>query len=114
MGFKFNPITGNLDLVGSGSTSAENFSYTLVEENSTKTIPTGQQMLVDGHVRVLGHLLVSGELVNIGARDKEQFFYSKISEDKVVTVEQDRLLFYKQNISVNGHLRVLGDLLEVS
>lgn len=110
MSFKFNPLTGKLDLVGSGS-GADNFSYNLIPDGSVVTIPENQQMLVDGHVTVLGHMLVSGELVDISGRQKEQFFYDLI--DDVVVVEANRLLLYKQHVTVTGHLRVLGRFTEV-
>lgn len=113
MAFKFNPITGTLDLVGSGdAVASNNFSYISIENSEDVTVPLGQQMIVDGHVRVTGHLRVLGQLVNISQRQKEQFAYRKINAEEVVVVEYDRILFYKNHIMVNGHLRVLGELLE--
>lgn len=112
MSFKFNPFTGKLDLVGSGSgggsSSPDNFSYKVISVGETVEIPANQQMLVDGHIRVLGHLLVSGELVDISNRKPEQFFYDTISDGECVVVEPKRLLLYKDHITIQGHLRVLG------
>ena len=108
MSFKFNPITGKLDLVNSSSQIADNFSYLIIEDGESIEIPQTQQMIVDGHVRVLGHLLVSGELVDISARTPETFMYDVVETDQVVVVRNNRLLLYKDHITINGHLRVLG------
>jgi hypothetical protein len=69
-------------------------------------------MVVDGPIRVMGHLTVRGEVVDVSARQVEQFFYDLIGVSKVVTVEQDRLLFYSQHITVQGHLRVRGRMVD--
>jgi hypothetical protein len=111
MSFKFNPITGKLDLVNSLSAlSQDQFSYLVVDAAETVEIPEGQQMVVNGHVRVLGHLLVSGELVDISARKPEAFMYDVVEEDEVVVVRNNRLLLYKDHMTISGHLRVLGRL----
>lgn len=110
MSIKFNPFTGNFDFVGNGtgSTSPENFSYKEIASGETVEIPVRQQMLVDGHVRVLGHLSVNGELIDVSNRGSEKFFYTKVNADETVVVEADRLLLYKNHLTVDGHLRVLG------
>lgn len=113
MGFKFNPLTGKLDLVGddgAASTAEPNFSFKKIDSGDELEIKENQQMLVDGHITVLGHLLVSGELVDISNRMPEKFFYTKIETDDVVEIAQNRLLLYKNHITIEGHLRVLGEL----
>jgi len=91
---------------------AGNFSFKQVLADEVVEIRARQQMLVDGHVSVLGHMRVLGEIVDVSQRTKEQFFYKKIQLDQVVVVEQDRLLYYRQNLMVYGHLRVLGEVVE--
>lgn len=108
MKLAFNPIGPPFDYVG--STGADNFSYYNVGAGVTVSIPSNQQMLVDGHVRVEGHMTVLGQLVDISGRKKEQFFYTKIDADDVVVVEQKRLLIYKDHLVNLGHLRVIGQL----
>lgn len=88
------------------------YSYKLINPDETIEIPLGQQMVVDGQVRVLGHMSVLGELVDISTRKKEQFFYTSIENDDVVVVEANRLLMYKNHLAVRGHLRVKGTLAE--
>lgn len=112
MSWKFNPFTGTLDRVGAGSTSVsvDNFSYKKIESFQSVTIEENQQMIVNGHVTVLGHLSVFGDLVDISNRNGEEFFYKTIAADKVVEVSVDRLLLYKNHLSVLGHLRVNGYL----
>lgn len=66
MAFKFNPITGQLDLVGSGgSSSPDNFSYETVALGVVVTVPQYQQMIVDGPITVEGSLIVIGKVVLI-------------------------------------------------
>lgn len=109
MSFKFNPLTGNLDLVSQGGGgSPDNFSYLSVDQNAT--IPEGQQMLVSGHVVVSGHLTILGEIVNIAGRLASEFFYDQININEVVEVQQSRLLLYHGHLSVLGVLRVNGRL----
>lgn len=109
MAYKFNPFTGTLDRVDSSSGS-DNFSYKRIESGETIAIPENQQMLVDGQVTVLGHLVVRGELVDISNRQVEKFFYDLIDVGEVVIVRANRLLLYKDHLTVLGHLRVNGRL----
>jgi len=60
MPLKFNPFTGELDLI---SVEDENFSYNYVEETKTVTIPQNQQMLVYDALTIDGSLIINGELV---------------------------------------------------
>lgn len=116
MGFKFNPVTGELDLVNKTSTTTsgdQNFSYKLINTGETIVVPEGQQMLVDEHVTVLGHLTVRGEIVDISARAQEHFFYDLIDDSTVVDVIENRLLMFKGHLTVDGVLRVKGRLAEV-
>ena len=64
MAFKFNPLTGQFDLVGSGTSSPENFSYELIATGVTVTIPLYQQMIVHELLVIEGTLVVDGTLVN--------------------------------------------------
>lgn len=115
MAVKFNPFTGNFDFIGnagSSSSTDENFSYTYISPSQTKTIPSGQQMLVDGHMTVDGHLSVLGSIVDISKRVVNNFFYDLIDAEEVVQVESNRLLLYKGHLTVRGHLRVSGRVTE--
>ena len=114
MKLAFNPIGPPFDYVGdSGESGPDNFSHKLIPEGSTVVIPENQQMLIDGHLQVEGHLSVLGEVVDISARAKEQFFYDVINEGDVVVVEPNRLLLFKQHIQIDGHLRINGRLEQV-
>lgn len=115
MSYSFNPLLKiGLDKSGAGSSSSspDNFSYEVIDAGVTKIIPTNQLMLVDGHVRVLGHLTVQGRMVDISRRGQEKFFYTKIEEGETVEVDSNRLLLYKNHLTVLGHLRVNGQLSE--
>lgn len=60
MGFKINPLTGALDVVNNSSTSASNnFSYKVILNGQTLTIPINQQMVLYGDLEIQG----DGELV---------------------------------------------------
>lgn len=98
-------LSGNMSPDGGSG-----YSLKVVEAGESKTIPVNQQMLVDGHVTVLGSLSVLGEVVDISNRKKEQFFYDTINTNECVEVEPDRLLLYKDHLQVNGHIRVNGRL----
>ena len=112
MGYKFNPFTGNFDIVGEGggSSSPDNFSYQLVASGQTVVVPPGQLMLVDGPIRVLGHLDVQGDVRDISNRQPEKFFYDLIDTGEVVKIYPNRLLLYQGHLTVLGHLRVNGRL----
>lgn len=66
MAFKLNPISGQLDLVGTGgSSSPDNFSYEIIVAAATVTIPLYQQMIVHGNIQIDGVLVADGPLVVI-------------------------------------------------
>jgi len=110
--FKFNVFTGTFDIVNKNQAATQQFSFKKIEESEVVTVPTNQQMLVDGHTTVLGHLTIVGQLVDISNRKSEKYFYDKIIENEVVEVEQNRLLEYNQHLTVLGHLRVNGRLVD--
>lgn len=112
MSFKFNPFTGNFDLVGhgGGGTSPDNFSYLLVDSGQEVVIPLGQQMLFKGDIRVLGDLIVRGELTEL--IDINQHQVSRVRLGDVHLVPIDCVMFFRQ-LKVEGDLRVQGDLVEI-
>lgn len=113
MSFKFNPLGPPFDLVDGDGSDSQQFSYIEIGPTETVTIPPGQQMLVRGPVRVLGHLIVQGDMVDVSGPRVEQFFYDLIGVDEVVQVYENRLLMFNQHLTVHGHLRVNGRLVEV-
>lgn len=60
--FKFNPFTGTLDIVGGGTDSSYNFSFQLIIETMTLTVPEHQQMTVQQSLTVQGQLIVDGSV----------------------------------------------------
>lgn len=112
MSWKFNPFTGNLDIdssVDSGA-SQSNFSYLYIENGKEVEIKNGQQMILDGHLRVDGHLLVSGEISRLTKNLGELYFYTKIIQDEVILINKNRLLLYKGHLQIDGHIRVIGHI----
>lgn len=65
MGFKFNPLTGSLDLVGSGSGSATDHhsGYYYVAPATTLTVAEYKQSICYGVMTVDGSLVVDGQLI---------------------------------------------------
>lgn len=66
MPFKFNPLTGNLDLVGSGgsSSSTDNQSgYYEIPVSQTATIEEYKQSVTFGDLLLEGELRIDGMLV---------------------------------------------------
>ncbi len=59
MSFKFNPMTGKLDIF------VQNFSFNYVEVGRTLFVPQYQQMVVEGHLDVHGDLDLVGDLSTI-------------------------------------------------
>lgn len=115
MSYKFNPFTGNLDLVGEGDTilGADNFSYFEVAEFNTVTIPEGQEMLFKRDLMVRGDLLVRGDAVQLADASEQSFFWSEIPSTTTVRVPVNRLMLYVSPFMVRGNLFVSGLLKEV-
>lgn len=65
--FDFNPITGRLDLVGTGGSTSttQNFSYSRITTGNTVTIPEYQQMLFVGNLTIDGTLVIDGEAIEV-------------------------------------------------
>lgn len=115
LSFAFNPLGPPFDLVNKSQPSSgdSNFSYNLIADGETVVVPLGQQMLVDGPIRVLGHLSILGDVLDISNRETEKFFYDLITNQEVVTINENRLLLFKGHLQVNGSVRVHGRLSEV-
>lgn len=64
MGFVFNPLTAQLDLVGD-DVSQEKFFYDLIDMLETVVIETNRLLLYKDHITVLGHLTVNGRLAPV-------------------------------------------------
>lgn len=117
MSFKFNPLTGNLDLVGdggSGSASPDNFSYTTIAEGELVTIPDGQEMVHSLDLMVRGDLMVQGNTFQIVDASDQGFFWTTIPVNTSVRVPVNRLMLYVSPLHVDGNLMVNGLLKEVS
>jgi len=111
MAFKFNPLTGQLDIVGAGSTSPDNFSYTLISSGASLEVPSGQLMIFTQDLMVEGNLIVSGDILDL---DQKTFdFWTNIPDTESVIVDPNRLMLFRSPFVVSGNIRVLGDLLEI-
>ncbi len=62
MSFKFNPITGLLDLVNE---TTQNFSYKKIVTGQTVTIPENQQMIYVGTIEIDGTLIINGDAIEV-------------------------------------------------
>lgn len=61
MGYKFNPLTGEFDLVGA---SEDNQSgYKTIVEGKTARVRDNKQMVVFGGIEIEGILLLDGQLI---------------------------------------------------
>ena len=77
MSYKFNALTGKLDLV---SVDPANFSFNYVEASATITVPQYQQMLVCNSITVDGILDVEGEVVILDFDHPNRLVETTISE----------------------------------
>ena len=57
MGFKFNPFTGNFDVV-----NPNNFSFNYIATGMVLFVPQYQQMVVEGHLDMHGDIDLAGDL----------------------------------------------------
>lgn len=106
MSFKFNPLTGQLDLV---ETNDPNFSYINIQESESIEIPAGQEMIVQNDVVVDGDLMASGNMIQLP--DQQQgFFWTKIAAHESIEVPENRLLLFASNLMVDGNLLINGEL----
>jgi hypothetical protein len=115
MSFKFNPITGSLDLVGSGGSvpgSGTSFSYQTILAGTTVTIPENQAMIYPNNISILGDLITRGDLIENYDDSQDEWPRSKIEEGETVVINPKRVMFYR-NLNVAGNLRILGDLMEI-
>lgn len=58
MAFKFNPFTGQLEIV-----KPDNFSYNYIKPNTILCVPLYQQMVVAEHLDIYGDINLKGDLV---------------------------------------------------
>lgn len=115
MSYKFNPLTGQFDLVGSsqGGASPDNFSLIRVNSGSKKTIPSTQEMLLSSDLLIDGELVIDGSLVEIDDL-QDNFSYERVASNKNVLIQTDQVMpFYTSTYEVDGVLIVDGHLLEI-
>jgi hypothetical protein len=117
MAFKFNPITGQLDLVNDITSveTADNFSYTEIESGDTVVIPEGQEMVHAQDLMVRGDLIVRGSTFQIiDETASTGLGWTRIPENRNVIVPINRVLFYFSPFVVEGNLMISGTLKEVA
>ena len=90
MSFKFNPLTGKLDLVEN-----DNFSHSTIALGVTKTIPENQQMIVYNAVNVDGSLTIDGELVILDDKIHNRIKTTSITE----TIDAELYELITQSVS---------------
>lgn len=110
MSFKFNPLTGELDLVGSGGDAERRFDIYKLPTGESLEIPENDQAFYSLPPIIEGDLMVSGYLLPVGSAEREEYFFTKIEQDKTIRVKKNRLLLYVQSLLVEGNLLVEGDL----
>lgn len=115
MAFKFNPLTGKLDLVDASSATAspDNFSYIDIGAGETVTVPAGQQMLHDGDINVDGVLDVDGEVQEIVDYSDWSFSWYEIPLAKSIKIPVSRALLFVDTLEINGTLTIEGMLIGV-
>lgn len=94
------------------SSGADNFSYKLIDIGESVTIPTGQQMLHQGTLTVLGDLITRGDLIEENPDHTTTFGLGTIPIDQLIFVPLNKILFCK-NLKIQGTLRVQGDTVEL-
>lgn len=118
MGFKFNPFTGNFDLVGEAGDitvlGEDNFSYIKVESGQDVVVPLNQEMVYRNDLMVEGNLMVRGNTYQIQDPIETSFFWTTIPNGTTVRVPTNRLMLYSSPLMVQGNLYVDGLLKEVS
>jgi len=116
MAFKFNPFTGQLDLVGSGDTitGADNFSYVLVESGTPIAVPAGQEMLHEAPIVVDGELTVDGATSQVVDYSLWSFGWNTIPSAVTLAVRQTRDFLFVSPLTIDGSILVDGRMIEVA
>jgi hypothetical protein len=107
-----NKLTGSGG--GGGPSGPPNFSYQVIADGETVTIPEGQLMFYKDAISIQGDLYTLGDLVENYDDNQDEWPRSVIDTGEVVVVSLNRVMFYKNSISILGDLRVQGDLIEVA
>lgn len=115
MSIRFNPFTNTFDFVGTGgSSSPDNFSYQRIETGETVTIPTNQEMIVDGPVTLDGTLVVDGVVTEQVDYSLWSFGWNTIQANVSIRIPTERDLLFCSPLIIDGVLTVDGRLIEVS
>lgn len=94
--------------------AGSSFSFTLVPEGKTVTIPEGQEMVHGSDLMVLGNLMVEGSTFQVPEATDTGFGWTTIPGGIAVQVPVNRVLFYFSPFMVEGSLMVDGTLKEVA
>jgi hypothetical protein len=114
MPLKLNPVTGALDLVNADQAAAPpNFSYVTVETGETIEVPEGQQMIVDGPIKVDGALMVSGSVSELVDYSQWSFSWNRIESNRTIRVPSSRDMIVMPGLKVDGTLAIDGRLIEI-
>jgi len=115
MSIRFNIWTSTFDFVGTGgSSSPDNFSYQRIETGETVTIPTNQEMIVDGPVTLDGTLVVDGVVTEQVDYSLWSFGWNTIQANVSIRIPTERDLLFCSPLIIDGVLTVDGRLIEVS
>jgi hypothetical protein len=109
MSFKFNPLTGELDISEGGE---KNFS--LKEINQEEIVPDGQQMLFSGDIEINETLELSGVIEQIVDYSDWSFGWNNIPLLKNIKIPVNRDLLFYATMEINGTVTVDGRLIEVT
>jgi hypothetical protein len=109
MTFKFNPITGNLDL-----DTKEPDNYSKKEINEAQEIPENQLMLYSGDIYINEALELNGEIEEIVDYSDWSFGWNNIPLLKCIRIPSTRDLLFCAFLEINGTLSIEGRLIEVT
>jgi hypothetical protein len=115
--FDFNPITGRLDLVGTGGTSTggpDNFSYKTIETGTTVNIPETQEMVHDSDIVIDGTLELDGTTSQLVDYSMWSFGWNTIPSTVALRVKEERDFLFVSPLTVDGILALDGRLIEVA
>lgn len=94
----------------------ENFSYQVIPESVSKTVPDNQQMVVDGRIDIFGQLIVDGTVAIISDLDvfedtedpPDNFSWDKIPFGQTVAVPFHQQMFLDYPLDIEGTLDMQG------
>lgn len=113
MSYRFNPFTGQLDIVGAGGggTSVPNFSYDYISPTESIEVPAGQEMLLASDLVVDGELILTGQVIFLSLEPDSICPLNPVPANRKLSIFASEQCLIYDELTVDGEVYNDGEII---